>query len=212
MRVPIKHFDRAKPFYSLVMSYITQLFGVKELLVRGLIGPRKVNREEITRAANFPHTDSTSSEYAEEARNKIEQLLGPLELLSEFSRDHITVDPDEIARELVHNHAYLLPYYIRAAASLLVIAHEITKDRSYRDNGPLWHFLRHCRNAATHNGLFHFRAGEPSRPAEWGVLKIDVPLQGTPLFKGGNGKGLISPGDPILLLWDIEQAYPNMTI
>jgi hypothetical protein len=31
------------------------------------------------------------------------------------------------------------------------------------------------------------------------------------LFKDEkDGKGILSPGDPIRLLWDIEQAYPNI--
>lgn len=204
--MPINSFDRGKPFYPLIMSYIIQLLGLKEILVRGVIGARKIMSEDV--AETKP--PNTLDEQISEAINGIEQLIGPLKLRSEFTGSHISVDADEFARELVQNHAYLLPYYIRAAGSLLVLAHEITKNQPYRDKGPLWEFLRHCRNGATHNGLFHFCKGEPSRAAEWGTFKIEVSLQGSPLFNDGTKKGLLSLGDPIRLLWDIEKTYPHI--
>ncbi len=36
--IPLAHFDRGKPFYSLVMHYIMQFLGYKELAVRSAIG------------------------------------------------------------------------------------------------------------------------------------------------------------------------------
>jgi len=143
---------------------------------------------------------------------QIEKLLGPLELKTEQTNDALYVDGDDIAKEFVDNHQYLLSYYYRGATNLLVLAHEMTKYASYRDTGPLWEFLRHCRNASSHNGLFNFRSGEPSRPAIWGRFQLDNSMHGTPLFKGDTGIGLLSPGDPIRLLWDIEQAYPAMVV
>ena len=211
MSVPANYFDRGKPFYPLVMIYISQLLGLKELMVRGLIGPRKITDGDIARAAAL-EAGSAVPDVLSTLRTSIEKLLGPLELRSEFNGNYIIVDADEFGRELVQNHAFLLPYYIRAASSLLVLAHEITKGRPYRDTGVLWEFLRHCRNGATHNGLFHFSPKEPSRPAEWGIFKIEVALQGSPVLKDEAGAGLLSLGDPIRLLWDIEQAYPGMAV
>lgn len=207
MNTLINHFDRGKPFYPLVISYIIQLLGFKELAVRGLIGKRIVTRKDILNADSNYVSDFVSERVNE---SYIEKLLGPLELRSEFQDNRIIVYPDEMARDLADNFSYILPFYLRAASSLLILAHEMTKDQSYRDNGPLWEFLRHCRNAATHNGLFHFIREEPRRPAVWGSFIIEIGLQGTPLFKDANGDGMLSYGDPIRLLWDIEQAYPDM--
>jgi hypothetical protein len=94
---------------------------------------------------------------------------------------------------------------------MLVLAHELCKGKAAHDTGPLWEFLRHCRNAAGHGGKFNFKHGEPRRPAKWGAVEIVLGLQGSPLFKGADGVGLLGPADPILLLWDIEQAYPTLT-
>ncbi len=42
------------------------------------------------------------------------------------------------------------------------------------------------------------------------VMGAQHPLQGTPLFKGLDGVGFLKPADPVLLMWDIEQAYPTL--
>ena len=141
---------------------------------------------------------------------EIDKLLGPLELKTEQTNDTFYIDADAMATEFTDNVNYLLSYYYRAATNVIVLAHEMTKHASYRDTGPLWEFLHHCRNAVSHNGLFNFRSGEPRQPAIWGRFQLVNSMHGTPLFKGDTGNGLLSPGDPIRLLWDIEQAYPAM--
>jgi hypothetical protein len=81
---------------------------------------------------------------------------------------------------------------------------------SFSDGGPLWEFLRHCRNAAAHNGKFYFKKGQPDKPAEWASIKLEASMHDLSLFDLPKVKGLLSVGDPIALLWDIEQAYPNL--
>lgn len=210
MSTPIHHFDRGKPFYPLVMNYVTQLLGYKEVAVRGLLGSRTINIQDIVKL-NQSNTPPTIQEI-ETLRRDINSLLGPLELKSEQLDDRIIADPDVMSLEIMSNHNYLLESYVQSAMVILVMAHEIAKDEPYHDQGPLWEFLRHCRNAATHNGLFDFRRGEPRRSAVWGKFQLETSLHGTRLFKDASGNGLLSVGDPIRLLWDIEQAYPNISI
>lgn len=99
---------------------------------------------------------------------------------------------------------------MRTAGSLLIVAYESTA--AYRDRGPLWEFLRHCRNAGAHNGRFHLDRDEPRRPVRWASFNVTKSLHGTPLFHSQMDPGLIGPGDAIRLLWDIEQAYPEMHV
>ena len=202
----INHFDRGKPFYPLVMNYLIQLHSFKILAVRGIIGSRQAD-EAISKLISDRFKD-TDSKQVEDIRTVIAQLLGPLELRSEFQNNRITADTDEICQELASNSSYLLPYYFRAAGVLLVLAYYMTE--TYNKKKPLWEFLRHCRNAVAHNGLFYFKNKEPSKQAAWGPFAIERKLQDTPLFKDIHGSGMLSPGDPIRLLWDIEQAYPNI--
>lgn len=199
--VSSNHFDRGKPFYPLVILYMAQLAGFKELAVRGIPG----HRSDADSRFDLSAVPSGTTEIRE-------KLLGPLQLRSEFQGNTIDVPLDELGSEIATNVMYLGAWLGRASGSLFVLAHEMTKGAAYHDNGPLWEFLRHCRNATAHGGRFSFRRNQPRHLAEWGRFRITQALQGTNLMKDRDGKGLLSPGDPIRLLWDIEQAYPEMVV
>jgi hypothetical protein len=214
--VSINAFDRSKPFYPLIVNYLVLLIGFKDIAARGAI--RELNKI-TTGNSSIPFDEiikvdlnsiSTSEEELAKIKSGLSKLSGPLELKSEFQGDNIKVEIYDIANDLMNNFSYLGRYIMRSAGALLILAHEISKDKPWHDQGRLWEFLRHCRNAAAHGGLFTFKNKEPCRLAEWGRFKIEAILQGTSLFKD-EGEGLLSPGDPIRLLWDIEQAYPSMS-
>lgn len=203
--VPINSFDRGKPFYPLIMNYLVLLIGFKDLAGRGAINILK--KKPFARKIDVNLNALTSDG---EIISDISKIIGPLDLKSEFQGNHIKVDIDEIANDLVNNVAWVIQFTMHAAGSLLILAHEVSKDKPWHDRGLLWEFLRHCRNAAAHGGLFTFKGKEPCRRAEWGHFRIERGLEKTPLFKDANGSGLLAPGDPIRLLWDIEQEYPDM--
>ena len=205
MTAKLNHFDRSKPFYPLVMLYVVQLFGFKDMALRGVVGSPTIEELLSRLQRKFGDPD-------DDLRAKFEKIAGPLELRSEYQDDTIEVDADVIAQDLATNVKYLASSVMRSAGALLILAHEATKDQPYRDDGPLWEFLRHCRNAAAHGGTFSLRKAEPRHRAVWGSLEITRQSNGTPLFKHGQRSGLLSPGDPIRLLWDIEQAYPSISV
>ncbi len=205
------HFDRSKPFYPLVMNYTTQLLGFKELALRGVAGPREFADvvKQIPALGQIPPGKEAD---AATVHANLRKLMGPLQLRSEYLNSTIDVDVDGMAREVAANSSYLASELMRSAGSLLILAHELNKEQAWHDHGPLWEFLRHCRNGAAHGGYFHFLRGEPRRPASWGPFKITPVLESVSVFKGLDKVGLLSPGDPIRLLWDIEQAYPQMKV
>ncbi len=210
-QVPLNHFDRHKPFYPLVINYVSQLIGYKELAVRGVIGPRSV--DDALAAVTTIGTPSSQFEADRAAfRKDLAKIVGPLQLRSEFLSSTIAVDIDEIAREVAREHNYLAEHMLNAAGVVFVLAHEESKTKTWHDQGPLWEFLRHCRNAAGHGGRFNLLNGEPRRAAQWGPFQIAPSMKGTFLFKRPSAGGLLSVGDPIRLLWDIEQTYPAMTV
>jgi len=224
--VDINHFDRGKPFYPLVINYFVLLIGFKDLAGRGVIKELHKHStsnsgfdiatitEGILNRVSVSEADKTQVEQQLHAIiSGLSKVLGPLELKSEFQSNHIKVEVDDIANDLMNNSPYLIRFIMRSASSLLILAHEISKDEPWHDKGPLWEFLRHCRNAAAHGGIFKIdaRRGEPRHLAEWGRFRIEAALHTTPLFKDETGWGLLAPGDPIRLLWDIEQAYPSMS-
>jgi hypothetical protein len=205
------HFDRSKPFYPIVMNYLVQLLGFKELAILGVTGPREL-RELIDKVPVLKNIPPDKDAQVKKIFDDLSRLAGPLQLRSEFQGGTIDVDVHKMATEIAGNANYLLASFMKSAGSLLIVAHEISKDKRWHDRGPLWEFLRHCRNAAAHGGSFNLLHGEPRRPATWGSLQIKAGMQGIPLFKGTDPNGVLSPGDPIRLLWDIEQACPAMTL
>jgi hypothetical protein len=204
------HFDRAKPFYPVVVNYVCQLVGFKELIVRGFLGSPSLDQAARAAAERVGAKGASPAELKTFAE-QLQKLMGPLEPRSEQQGGPITIDVDQIAQELKEHGADLIKTLLLSGGAVFIVAHESEKDKAWHDQGPLWEFLRHCRNAAGHGGRFHFLNGEPRRLARWGKIEIQASLEGTPLFKGADGVGLLSPGDPIRLLWDIEQAYPQMS-
>jgi hypothetical protein len=206
--IPLAHFGRGKPFYPLVMQYALQLVGFKELAIRGAMGGADI-KQAVNQVVGLPEQKAIAA--ANLAEN-LEKLLGPLELRSAVMGSQALLVPvDDIAKEVVSNVWFLSTYLMRSAGSVLILGHELCKDMTAHDTGPLWEFLRHCRNAAGHGGNFNLLHGEPKRPAKWRSLEILPALQGTPLFqREKDGSYFLGPADPILLLWDIEQAYPSL--
>jgi hypothetical protein len=208
----LANFDRGKPFYPLVMNYFVQLFAIKELALHGLPG---VETEVLVKTIADPLQSLLPNELEAvkaDLNHDLQKLQGPLELRCEADNNRIIIGRDFFAHELVQNHLYILGFSLRAAGSLLILAHEFCKDKPFHSHDPLWEFLRHCRNAAGHNGAFTFRGGEPRRPAQWRGMNLHSGLHGMPLFKDSDDLGFLSPGDPVLLLSDIEHAFPGITL
>jgi len=181
------------------MSYTFQLHAMTELAILGIPG--------IERKLEF-HPDPQN----EEMKDLIEKLKGPLNLKVTGDKNMMDLHSLKAASEFVQNFSYLAKFQIISASHCLVMGHEVTKDKAYRNKDPLWEFLRHCRNAVAHNGVFRFSNNEPKYNAEWRGIKIEKSMEGRSLMKDQNGNGYLNLGDPIALLWDIEEGYPEITI
>ena len=220
--LPNMQFDQAKPFYPLLVQYLVFLTGLKELAVRGIFdsqheSPDVTVRKQIEKELGKPiNSHMFSSNVQDEIENSVKDLAKSLERvqgnlrLNSACSQPVDIYINALAKELESDLSFQLLFSMQAASSIIILAHELCKDHPYHDNGPLWEFLRHSRNAAAHGGVFTFKSGEPRRPAEWRGIQILASFQGTPLFMNETGNGLLSPGDPIYLLWDIEQAYPQI--
>ena len=185
------------------MAYLIQLHAIKEISALGVLGSVRTWKSE-----QLPGTEAER----EELRVSIDKLLSPLSLATTGDHNRLDVPIDFVAKEFVNNLNYLVSHQVLAALNALVMAHEITKNQPYRVPNEKWEFLRHCRNAAAHNGNWAFLNGEPRRPARWRSIDLDPAMDGQPLLKGTDGKGFLNLGDPIALLWDLEQDNPRMYI
>lgn len=207
MPIKINHFDRSKPYYPFIINYICTLHGLIELISRSIFTKIEhlddMDKDELFEALKLK---PEIKEDFKKSKSKT-PLIGNLSLKSSYEKSNIDIDIEEIANDLFDNYNYLFPYQIRAACTLLLLAYETTKE--YDDKTPIWNFLYHCRNAAAHNGKIEVKARQ-KLSAKWGNFEITKSLDGTNLFYLPIKGGLLGIGDPIRLLWDIEQQYPQM--
>jgi hypothetical protein len=207
--LPADHFDPGKPFYPLIMSYLVHLHGLVELDSRWAV--QQLARFEARQIEETFRRKDLESVASRLVGGGVTPLMRDLTLRSEYQDSSIAVDVQALCSQVIGKHGDLVRFLLPSAAgSLLIVAYEVTK--GFGDKGPLWEFFRHCRNAAAHNGQFRFGRGEPKHLAEWDRFKLQSSMHGTPLFGGKGMTGLLGPGDPIRLLWDIEQAYPNINV
>jgi len=171
-------FDTRKPFYALVLAAVAQTHGLIEL---------------ASRPYSAGHT----------------KLVGTQKNIAPLSgKPAVNVDLVVLASVVARDLPRALSAFDRmTAGSLLVLAWETTeamRPAIRMDAGPLWEFLRHCRNAAAHDGRFRFENNEPQYLAEWQGHQIAPTLEGHELFADPPEPGYMGPGDVLYLLSHIE--------
>jgi hypothetical protein len=211
----LDEFDPKKPFYALVLAYLSQVHGLIELASLGLYQrfEKLCQRPALGNLSRAELIAKYVSALGKENRKYTERvlrggktiLLSEPVLLSETGKG-IKLSSDELAETVFMEHEVTIRYFNRmSAGGLLILAWEDVKPK--RLDNPIVQFLWHCRNAAAHNGAFHFKPKEPKKPAVWRTLKIVRTMQGDPLFADPPKKGFIGIGDALYLLADIEKKF-----
>jgi hypothetical protein len=194
---------RDGPFYALVVAYLCQVHGFNEIASRGVRRQmEQLGDPGIDQMLAAAPDDRTRDALRRIARGGLTGLLAEPGLHSEAG-SQLVVDVDALSDAIWEEHKPALAVLNRlSAGSLLVLAWETTDVLHTR--APEWEFLRHCRNAAAHNGSFTFRPHEPRHPAAWRTKTISRNLEGAPLFNDGTRAGFLGPGDTLHLLSDLE--------
>src|SRR5262245_46497589 len=136
-------FDRKKPFYPIVVSYISQLIGYKELAIRGMFAAQSMNDILSSLHTVGAATSGWSKDKLESLNRDINGTLGGLQLRAEWLGDSLDVDVNGVAEEITGETGCLRDQMTRTASNVLILAHEISKDKPWHDQGPIWEFLRH---------------------------------------------------------------------
>ncbi len=211
----LNEFDPKKPFYALVLAYLCEMHGLMELVSLGLY---KRFEEFCQRPAlgNLSRAELIAkyvSILGEGNRKYTERVLwgGKTILLSELELQSqtgigIKLNRDDLAETVFMEHDAALRFFNRmSAGGLLILAWEHVRSKHRGD--PMVQFLRHCRNAAAHNGVFTFERGQPDKPAEWRTLSIVRTMRGELLFADPPRPGFLGIGDGLYLLADIEKKF-----
>jgi len=202
-------FDRGKIFYPYIMHYIYSIHGFIELISRGAVNQlnKYVDKEEKIKFLQNSGIDKNIRNFLDNPHTT--PLIGDLQFRVTNGKN-IQIDIDEIAQDFINNGLYLVDYYRKCAGILLIATFQVVSDWD-DPSDPIWNFYYHCRNAAAHGS--RFKIEKDRFPAKWNGLEITKDMSGkVDLFKDQNGSGFLSFGDPVNLLWDIEQKYASMKL
>ena len=203
------NFDRSKRFYPLVLNYLILIHGYLDVSARVMI---RQTHETLSGDSPVPSTLSAGNPISVEfietffshPANRVTTRQAIIPQLFATNRPKVALDTDMLCGEYELSYVELMSWMMRSAGVLLVTAWESTSHLSTKSLE--WEFLRHCRNAVAHNGAVSLSKGEPRHLAEWNGIAITKESHGTPLFSHGDQHGLLWPGDPLYLLWDLEQT------
>jgi hypothetical protein len=194
------------PFHGLVVVYLCAMQGFKEIASRGAqLQMSRLDPADMNQAIDRIDDERTRVALRNIVEGGLTGLLADSALHARAG-ERVKVDISQLSLDVFAEHRPAVNFLNQfGAGSLLITAAEMAKER--RTKEPDWEFLRHCRNAAAHNGHFHFGPDEPRLPAVWRGLEIDRLLQGSPLFNSISDPGFLGPGDTLHLLSDLEAKY-----
>jgi len=207
----LKLFDRRKPFFPFVLSYLFQVQGCLEVSLRYTLGKRPVDRRALAAKIGVSERTLVGSSESELGRNVdavirgLEQLSGPIRLASQRAKKELVADLDAEAgrwKDLVSVHS------VASVSSLIVMTHAICQENRLPTKDATWEFFRHCRNAAAHGNRFGLSHGEPRHRAEWDGIVIDRAMHGKAMLGSPSDNALLFPGDALLMLHDVEVLIP----
>lgn len=213
--------DSNNYFYDLIIDLAHSQFGKNELLARGIIasqmkdlpGPNEFKSRILK--FNFP----------EEVNNQILNFRAftPNVFVPGFSRKEkdlvYKLEPNFAAGQMIRRSEYSNGINIRLTHMTVITAFQfiiskLTKQSSARE------FFRHIRNAAAHNGKFHFTkdvidsSGELKKTAKWKNFNISPDIQGLQMFAKtkSDSEYFWGQGDFIEFLIDFQKIHPEILI
>ncbi len=215
---PKLSFREDRPFLEIIRAYAAQLHGHRELISRGIgwrLGVLSTQDVEAVLNLLVPESPQADESLYQKFTDGIRAIHagGPTPLLlkqklASTVGDAVEIDIDVLASELFDRELLAKWQAVNNIASggLLILAWELSEP--YRQNNSqdfLWQFFRHVRNAAGHDMMLNFKPGQPDKPARWRHLEMKAQMNRMPLFRYPPLDGLLSPGDCLYLLHDVEE-------
>ncbi|CAN0302053.1 unnamed protein product, partial [Ectocarpus fasciculatus] len=128
------------------------------------------------------------------------------------------MDPNYSAAHFVNDTRGRTDVNLRITRMTIISTYEKMVDK-IQDWTNIMEFFRHIRNAAAHNGKFHFnskvldkKTGELKRNAKWDKFEITAQLQDQPLFTESkkDDRNFWDQGDFVDFLLDFENHHPEI--
>jgi hypothetical protein len=216
----IHKLDKNNFFYNSIVTLAYTQFGINELFSRGFFilkmkeFPDRNNFINHINEFDFP---SDVKDQIFRTRTFTPQIFVPAFQTKDKGRGY-RMDTNTSAVQFVQDTGGITDKNIELTHMTIIVAWE--KILSYNlANTPVLQFFRHIRNAAAHNGKFHFtkkvldnQTGELLKEAKWGNFEIKASLQDLPLIlKDKNDQDSFwDQGDLVEFLLDFENHYAEL--
>lgn len=216
----IHNLDKNNFFYSNVVTLAYTQFGIDELISRGFFIQKC--KEYPNRSSFIQHIKTFN--FPKEVENQIFQTrtFTPKIFVPGFTtKDKKTsyqMEPDTSAVQFLNDTQGITNTNIELTYMTILIAWEKALIFNL-NNTPVFQFFRHIRNAAAHNGKFHFekkiihqQTGELIKKAEWKNFQIISSMQNMPLVAcdKNDTTNFWDQGDLVEFLLDFENQYPQL--
>lgn len=219
MEYLIHKLDKDNFFYQSVATLSFAQFGINEMFSRGFFLKYQALYPDINKF--IKHVKELG--FPEEVEQEIfrTQTFTPLIFVPGFrTKDKTTTYqiPNSSALQFVEDQKGLTTKNIELTHMTIISAWEKIMEFKLTDS-PTLQFFRHIRNAAAHDGKFHFdskvinkTSGELKLKAEWKTFVIIPGLQDLHLIsRDKNDKDFFwDQGDLVEFLLDFENHYPDL--
>lgn len=212
--------DKKNFFYDNIVTLAYSQFGINELFARGFLSYKL---KEFPNWNDFVN-DINQYDFPQEVKDQIfkGKTFTPLIFVPGFqTRDETTVyqmEPNYSAVHFIQDTGGRTQKNLELTHMTIISAWEKAMLANLEDT-PVLQFFRHIRNAAAHNGKFHFtktvldtQTGELKSEAKWKNFEIKAAFQGLTLITvDKNDKtSFWDQGDLVEFLMDFENTYTQL--
>lgn len=213
--------NESNVFYSHITVFFIAIHGINEFFSRSLIQNIKsnsINDEEFYKAI-----DDAPAIFPSHIKNELKSfktftpIIFSAELNKKNSLDSYYFDFNKSSGQF--NAIEVYNKINKLAEMLIINAYDILRSKK-PNNCEVLEFFRHIRNAAAHNGKFHFdkkvldNQNELIKIAKWNDFEIKSNLQGYKLFNilKNDEDNFWEYGDLIDFLLDLENNFIELKI
>lgn len=220
MEYLIHKLDKDNFFYQSVMALSFAQFGINEMFARGFVIKHQALFPDLNDYINYVNGLDFPTEIKQQILKT--QTFTPLIFVPGFrTKDNSKVyrmDPDFSALKFVAEQGGYSDKNIEFTHMTIISAWEKIMGLNLADS-PTLQFFRHIRNAAAHNGKFHFdkqvinqASGELKLKAEWKKFIVTPTLQDLHLIARSKSDTdfFWDQGDLVEFLLDFENHYPEL--
>lgn len=220
METLIHTLKRNNFFYDYITTLAYSQFGINELFSRGFYLQKK---HDFPSDLEF-NAEIKRFDFPEEVEEEIfrTQTFTPLifvpGFISKNEKKVFRLDPNLSALKFIDETRGITDTNIRLTHMTILSTFEKTMHQNL-ENSHVLQFFRHIRNAAAHNGKFHFdkkvidlKNNVLIKKAKWNNFDIQPQLQGKRLIKENKDdyEAFWDQGDLIEFLLDFENHYPEL--